>query len=153
MNDRIDDFEHLLWQAMHARPEPAAARDLARRSMNIALDDAARSAPHLRRIARHQRWNRAVGLAAAAMVAIVVALGAVRLSHQTGTSIFSSTDSDSASVRSASTDSSSTSSDTFTIQSSTLLTAELLVAALVLLSAAGPLLARPGVVASDLGFN
>jgi hypothetical protein len=144
-----DEFESFLRRAMHARPEPAAAPDLARRSMNIVLSDSVRTAPHLERITRHQRWNRVVGLAAAALVAIVIALGAVRVSHQTGTSIFSS--SDSTSVSSASTDSSSSGSDTFTIQSSTLLTAELLVAALVLLSAAGPMLARPG--AADLVMN
>ena len=149
MNDGDDDFENFLRRAMHARPEPAAAADLARRSMNVVRSDAARAAPHLQRISRHRRWNRVVGLAAAALVAIVVALGALRLSRQTGTSIFSSSDSTSASA--TSTDSSSAGSDTFTLQSSTLLAAELLVAALVLLSAAGPLLARPG--AADLVLN
>lgn len=125
-------FEQLLRSAMRARPQPAAASNLAHRAIEMARAQAAVEArEHLQMLTRLRRRNRFVGLAASILITLVLVLGAQRV-YKTG--LFT----DSSTTTSTSSDSSSSTSSSIAVPLGVAVTAEALVVALILLSAGPP---------------
>jgi ferric-dicitrate binding protein FerR (iron transport regulator) len=124
------DFEPVVREAMHARPQPRPISNLAYRAMELAREQArALARQQLEGLTRLRRRTRRVGISAAVLIALVVWAGAMKLSN----SWTSSTASTTASADGNSDSTSTTSSDTTTPGAA--LTAEMIVVALILLSA------------------
>ena len=138
MTQDADDiaFETLLRGALHARPQPPAASNLAHRAIELARAHAAAEArQRLQMLTRLRRRNRFVGLAAGILIAGVVLFGAQRV-YKTG--LFT----DSSTTTSTSSDSTSSTTISIAVPLGVAVTAEALVVALILLSA-GPHDPRP----------
>ena len=125
-------FEQLLRSALRARPQPAAASNLAHRAMELARARAAVEArQRLEMLMRLRRRNRFVGLAASILIALVLLIGAQRV-YKTG--LFT----DSTTTTSTSSDSTSSTTSSIAVPLGVAVTAEALVVALILLSAGPP---------------
>jgi hypothetical protein len=141
MTQDADDiaFETLLRGAMHARPQPAAATNLAHRAIERARAQAAAEAKQrLLMLTRLRRRNRFVGLAASLLIAGVFLIGGQRV-YKSG--FFT----DSSTTSSISSDSTSSTTSSIAVPLGVAVTAEALVVALILLSA-GPPDPRPAFV-------
>jgi len=119
------EFEPVVLEAMQARPQPHPISNLAYRAMEIARERA-RVLAHrqLEGFLRMRRRGRWLGVVAAMMITIVLAVGANQLSNSNTTATTSD---------STSSDSTTTSSGNTTL--AILLVAELIVVAMILLSA------------------
>ena len=118
------EFEPVVREAMQARPQPHPISNLAYRAMEIARERA-RVLAHrqLEGFLRMRRRGRWLGVVAAMMITIVLAVGANQLSNSNTTATTSD---------STSSDSTTTSSGNTTL--AILLVAELIVVAMILLS-------------------
>jgi hypothetical protein len=129
------EFEPFVREAMQARPQPRSISNLAFRAMELAREQARvlarRQVDAIVRLRRRTMW---VGMVATILIAVVVWLGAKKISDTGALGATTSSTATTTSDQSTS-DSSSSSSNSVTLSPSLVVTAELLVVAMILLSA------------------